>query len=95
MSDVSPDLTEPDAVVVNLRTDGVLWMVNKSVFHPRGFALAISDDGFITLEGDGSEPWVFGDPDDAEKNAAMWAAEQDRFAAFEALLARAKAANGA
>lgn len=47
-----------------LRDTGLLWLVNKAVFHPRGFALAlfIDDDGEATgwkLEGDGSEPWRY------------------------------------
>ncbi|MGE0342533.1 MAG: hypothetical protein AB7O86_05655 [Porticoccaceae bacterium] len=46
------------------RDEGLLWLVNASVFHPRGYALAfhLDDDGVVvgwTLEGDGSEPWVF------------------------------------
>lgn len=66
---------------------GVLWAINRAVFHPRGFALAI-DTGTVdgkpigwSLHGDGSEPWKFVDD----------AMEDDRFAAFEALLAAARA----
>ena len=62
---------------------GVLWAINRTVFHPRGFALAIeavAETGEVTgwsLQGDGSEPWKFNDD----------GMEDARFAAFEALLA--------
>ena len=57
-----------------LRQGGVLWAVNKVLFHPRGFALAfhwpegataedvtngIVEPTGVSLEGDGSEPWSF------------------------------------
>lgn len=44
---------------------GVLWLVNRAVFHPRGFALSlVYADGEPepygwTIEGDGTEPWRF------------------------------------
>lgn len=48
----------------DLRTNGLLWLVNASVFHPRGFALAFvyDDDGNCIgweMLGDGGEPWGF------------------------------------
>jgi len=50
----------------DLRTTGLLWLINTSVLHPRGYAMALhfNDDGICTgwsLIGDGSEPWVFAD----------------------------------
>lgn len=50
-----------------LRDEGLLWLINTSVFHPRGYALALhlNDDGEATgwtLLGDGSEAWTFGSP---------------------------------
>lgn len=45
--------------------DGLLWMVNTSVLHPRGFALGVIRDKEtkepqeLVLLGDGSEPWYF------------------------------------
>lgn len=44
--------------------EGLLWLVNASVFHPRGYALAFhhDSDGNVTgwsLEGDGSERWRY------------------------------------
>lgn len=47
-----------------LSTSGVLWAVNRALFHPRGYALTIRIDsngnaaGWI-LQGDGGEPWVY------------------------------------
>lgn len=49
-----------------LRDSGILWLINTSVFHPRGMALALdySDDGdclgWKLFKDD--EAWVF--PDD-------------------------------
>lgn len=50
------------------REHGLLWLVNKTVFHPRGFALYldVEDDGSVTgwgMFGDGTESWSFGDPE--------------------------------
>lgn len=47
------------------RTSGLLWLVNTSVFHPRGYAIAMAydADGACTgwkLRGDGTEVWEFG-----------------------------------
>lgn len=45
---------------VDLQKDGVLWMLNTTVFHPRGLALAIEPTtGKLFLQGDGDEVWVF------------------------------------
>ncbi|MGH3549440.1 MAG: hypothetical protein ACRDQU_15305 [Pseudonocardiaceae bacterium] len=46
---------------VDIQGDGLLWLINRSVFHPRGYALAYDPEsrGFYLL-GDGMEPWVFG-----------------------------------
>jgi hypothetical protein len=48
----------------DLRPTGLLWLINTTVFHPRGFALALhlDDQGTATgwsLQGDGTEPWEF------------------------------------
>ena len=49
-----------------LRDEGLLWLINTTVFHPRGYALAIHFDheeratGW-SLVGDGSEPWQMPD----------------------------------
>jgi hypothetical protein len=47
---------------------GMLWLINRTVFHPRGYALTIAlSDGKAVgwkLVGDGSEPFAF-EPKDA------------------------------
>jgi hypothetical protein len=64
-----------------LSESGLLWLINATVFHPRGFAFACSMDvrtGEVTgwdLLGDGSEPWSYAGSVD------------DRFAAAEETLA--------
>lgn len=64
-----------------LSESGLLWLINAVVFHPRGFALALSMDtltgtvGGWELLGDGTEPWRYAEDIDA------------RFAAAEATLA--------
>lgn len=49
-----------------LMDSGLLWLINRVVFHPRGFALGINDEGW-TLQGDGASPWSFTDDMDQEK----------------------------
>jgi len=46
-----------------LRNTGMLWLINRVVFHPRGYALAVHIDpdgvhGWSML-GDGTEVWAF------------------------------------
>ena len=67
-------------IPVDLRADGVLWMINRCVFHPRGFALAIDDAGALTLMGNGSEPWQYGDKE----------LEDEKLKAFNLLLLHAR-----
>jgi hypothetical protein len=97
---VEPDVTDPKAVPVRnrhkdtpvfdfkrLSEHGVLWLINRVVFHPRGFALALvysDDDGNVDpigwrIEGDGTESWRFDGFDEDEK-----------FRAIEGLLAQAR-----
>jgi hypothetical protein len=51
-----------------LRDSGLLWLINRVVFHPRGYALALEmRDGQAVgwkLLGDGSEVWGFAPPED-------------------------------
>jgi hypothetical protein len=51
-----------------LKTSGLLWLINRVVFHPRGFAVAlVRRAGVIVgwrLLGDGREVWEFTDEDD-------------------------------
>lgn len=69
-------------VPVDLREDGVLWLINRVVFHPRGFALGLNPDGSFCLLGDGTEVWTM-----PEK------AEDECFNLIENLLARARGHN--
>lgn len=73
MADEQRDIEE-------FRTSGLLWLVNRSVFHPRGFALAFhyDDDGDFTgwsLLGDGSQPFAF-DHDFETKGGMMLKANE-------------------
>jgi hypothetical protein len=74
----------------DLRTSGLLWLINRTVFHPRGFALAltVTDDGKATgwsLLGDGSEPWQYGEVE----------VENDKFCRAEETLNSQRPAVGA
>lgn len=77
----------PDGVPVDLHDDGLLWLINAVVFHPRGFALArlesFDGDRYYLL-GDGTETWRF-DPSSVDVD--------DLFARAEAALRRAAEAN--
>jgi YD repeat-containing protein len=51
---------------------GLLWAINRVLFHPRGYALAFSyddDDKLIgwLIQGDGDEVWAFDYDTDMEK----------------------------
>lgn len=66
-----------------LSDSGLLWLINATVFHPRGYALTLTvKDGQALgwkLQGDGTEPWRFTRPMDG------------KFAAAEATLAGQRA----
>lgn len=54
----------------DLKKSGLLWLINRTVFHPRGFALGIviSTKGEAIgwkLQGDGSEAWAMDEAQDA------------------------------
>ncbi|MHC3474663.1 hypothetical protein ACYF6T_39040 [Streptomyces sp. 7R007] len=56
---------------MELKESGLLWLINRTVFHPRGLALGVAytDDGEVigwTLLGDGSEPIHFSPEDEPE-----------------------------
>lgn len=64
---MSLDLDSVDvARLRRFHAEGLLYLVNTSVLHPRGFALTLhaDDDGNpigLSVQGDGTEPWCFGD----------------------------------
>lgn len=76
---------------VDLHNNGLLWLINRSVFHPRGHALGHTPgtDQF-TLVGNGLEPWRFasaadliasgGDPANAVDEDASYRAAESIFA---------------
>lgn len=69
----SVDATRP---VADLSSSGVLWLINRVVFHPRGFALAIDpDNGTWGIIGDGSEPWRY-DAESVDEDALFAAVQQ-------------------
>jgi hypothetical protein len=53
-----------------LSDSGILWKINRTVFHPLGYALALHVDNDTgeamgwSIRGDGSEPFVFTNDDD-------------------------------
>jgi hypothetical protein len=58
------ETTAPDAYGwEELRSSGLLWLINAAVLHPRGYALSLAQLGGTIvgwrLLGDGSEPWQF------------------------------------
>jgi hypothetical protein len=59
-----------------LSESGLLWLISAVVFHPRGFALALSMDtvtGVVTgwdLLGDGTQPWEYAEDMHARFTAA-------------------------
>lgn len=67
-----------------LRDTGVLWLINRCVFHPRGFALALDyaegeeQPRGWSIQGNGAEVWAFTDGED------------EKFAAVESLLDAAR-----
>lgn len=74
VSDRAEDLDSPDRFPPRefreLAESGLLWWINRCVFHPAGFALALhpADRADLSgpvvgwsLIGDGSKPWRFDD----------------------------------
>ena len=73
-----------------LREHGLLWLINRVVFHPRGFALAlhVNDDGETvtgwSMLGDGCESWNYAESID----------EDEAFLAVEAFLSSLRPQTG-
>lgn len=66
-----------------LGSTGMLWLINRTALHPRGYAMALHIDieGGATgwsIQGDGSEPWAYAE--------SMESAEKERFEALKRLL---------
>lgn len=69
------DPARPPRPLTELRDSGLLWLINRVVFHPRGFVLALvmRDRQCVgwRLLGDGSEVWRFDGDEDEYFAAAM------------------------
>lgn len=69
---LTADPAAPARPLIQLKEHGLLWLINKAVFHPRGFALVLHVDrngngiGW-SLEGDGTEAWKMGDDIDEDR----------------------------
>jgi len=75
---------------VDLIDDGILWAINRTLLHPRGYALAWSpSEREFYLQGDGSETWRFA-TDEELGDEQPEESEDIKFRAFEAALKRAK-----
>jgi len=74
------------------RDEGLLWLVNATVFHPRGYALALhfnedhSEVSGWSLLGDGTESWYFDHADPTDEQREKYGAQS-----IDELFARAKA----
>lgn len=74
--------------LADLRESGLLWLINRVVFHPRGYAIALHYEGDQavgwSLVGDGTEAWRYGMTDAEEREvferaeATLRAARDDR-----------------
>lgn len=66
-------LNDKDRDFSELQMSGLLWWINRNLFHPRGFALSLVFDKNIGSEpicwqllGDGIEPWTMGEEGEIE-----------------------------
>lgn len=44
---------------IDLRGDGLLWLINRCLLHRIGYALGVDDQGGSVLLGDGTEQWIY------------------------------------
>ena len=92
--EVHPAPVDPGLPFTEFRESGLLWLVNRVVFHPRGYAMAMhfTGEGFKTctgyrIVGDGTQPWSMGpDPTDEERDKYGAMSEDELFARIKALL---------
>lgn len=75
--DLTPEERAQDVrPFAELRESGLLWLINRVVFHPRGFALALvmsTETGEAMgwrVVGDGGEVWCFEGTEDGLFDAA-------------------------
>lgn len=60
----------PRRPVGDLEQAGIVWAVNRYLFHPRGYAL-VPVEGGLELHGDGSQPFAFPPEYDDEGHKAF------------------------
>lgn len=80
-------MMNPPRPFEDLRTTGLLWLINTTILHPRGYALALhfDDDGNATgwsLMGDGTERWAFAEDGDWPEGEGL----DDAFRAVKELM---------
>jgi hypothetical protein len=76
--------------------DGLLWLVNTALLHPRGWALTIHLDASgeptgLGVQGDGVEPWIFAPGENADVLQRYEQAEARREATVSSALEQAGA----
>lgn len=63
----------------DLRASGLLWLINRVVFHPRGYALGfVYHEGELAgwqIQGDGTDPFRYAG--DIDEHDLMRAAERE------------------
>lgn len=73
-SEEPAEIQEPHPFA-EMRDNGLLWWINASLFHPRGYALAFHYDGHDdnlgpavgwSILGDGAERWIFSETPEME-----------------------------
>jgi hypothetical protein len=68
----APNAPSVHPVPVDLVETGLLWLINTTIFHPRGFALGYDPTARqFSLLGDGTEAWVFSDDVAVERMVAV------------------------
>ena len=86
---MTDDRTEKGIHIESIEEHGLLWLINTTVFHPRGFALGYSPSKkTFTLLGDGTERYTF-----TEDGGAETADTDAKFQQVEELFSAARAAH--
>lgn len=92
MATERPNRREPDeqdlALIEQFRDEGLLWLVNTAILHPRGYALGIEQDENgdavrLILAGATDDYWYFEPGEFDEVIQHYEVAEKDRAHRFE------------
>lgn len=54
---------------VDVLTDGLIWCLNRSVLHPRGFAIGTDEERRLFMYGSGEGVWRYEDLEDEKREA--------------------------